>query len=370
MIPSLSILDLESVLGWRLNRSLYNDETCDTGIIATTQLGASVSLIFTGISVTVNLISGQSGAEIAILIDGIPYQKVATDDTTGHYYTCGMVPVTSETLPNTSHNVTVVKDVAEGYLFLQDIVYVSDSSNASSSTVPSSPPPDAPSIPNAIENTTTNITPVAAGDSSSQPHSSSALVLDVAICLVLITIGLTIGILVYRRRTSARRQRQFENGIPNPSIFALPYMRMGDDDGRNGGPNSRPHRQGHAAGGANTTTTMGMGKIQSTVGAPPNTFDMNDKRVAPQPERRYGYKSDDPATMPSYQHQHQQRRERALAAAGASLITTSPTLLTDDSPSSPFADPPRSTKAADRGRVASRDERADGNNEPPPPPYA
>lgn len=78
----------------------------------------------TGTSVTVNLISGQDGCEVTILIDGTPYQKVATDDTTGHYFTCGVVPVTSATLSNASHNVTVAKEAAGGYLFLQDIVYV------------------------------------------------------------------------------------------------------------------------------------------------------------------------------------------------------------------------------------------------------
>ncbi|KAG8857428.1 hypothetical protein FRB96_005727 [Tulasnella sp. 330] len=381
---------------------IYTDRTCGTGIIATTELGAAVSLIFTGTSVTVNLISGQAGALITVFIDGAPFQIVATDLTTGHYWTCGVVPVTAENLSDTTHNVTVAKQVSTGLLFLQDIVYTgvpppqSTTLSLSSTLAASS---SAPTVGNVTASNTTN-----ASSSTPRAHSSSAPAIGGAIGGVLVVVGLIVAFLLYRRRQNQRDPPHYENGAPYTSTYNMPYTPV-----VGGGGHSPMMNENKLEGYPGGVVHMTIEEIPST--APLSVgYGYQDGRGPWSPPQS-------PSYLPHLQQQHQQQQQQLQPLVQAPTPTSSvvqaqqPVELSDQQqyyndskaglissastpiesvdhgqgsssstfeagPSSvmnlPVAPAPESfahPKASDHGKVIPRNEGGGGGDAAPPPAY-
>ncbi|KAG8848107.1 hypothetical protein FRB96_001294 [Tulasnella sp. 330] len=123
-----------------LNPNTYNNITCNGGVKATKVQGASVTLMFTGTAVTVNFLLDQLGSTAQVLLDGSLIHEVNTITTAGSsYFACNFAPVTSDALSNISHNLTAVKDVATGYMYMHSFVFtpapvISTSSTAASAS--------------------------------------------------------------------------------------------------------------------------------------------------------------------------------------------------------------------------------------------
>ncbi|KAG9003976.1 hypothetical protein FRB94_000490 [Tulasnella sp. JGI-2019a] len=108
-----------------LDPTTYNDHTCGTGLIATANMGAAATLLFTGISVAAYFLADQNAAgDIAVFLDNIVIGRIDTraSNASDHYYTCQQSAVSSDLLPYGTHNITVVKNAPTGFMFLQEFV--------------------------------------------------------------------------------------------------------------------------------------------------------------------------------------------------------------------------------------------------------
>lgn len=76
----------------------------------------------TGTEVTVNFLAALKGSSALVILDGVPIQEVQLNNTLSKYYQCSVVPVSSGTLPQAEHNVTVIKDVVPNLMFVQNFV--------------------------------------------------------------------------------------------------------------------------------------------------------------------------------------------------------------------------------------------------------
>ncbi|KAG8982271.1 hypothetical protein FRB93_008193 [Tulasnella sp. JGI-2019a] len=192
-------------VGWgdpSLNPATYNNNTCNGGVKSTTVQGASVSLIFTGTAVTVNFLSDHVGSTAQVLIDGNLIQEEDTLNPTSYYYDCNFSPVTSTNLPNQSHNVTIVKDVATSYMYMHSIVFTVSPITSTSSSV--STAGSSSTIP-----TTTAVVPTSSSNSntSSGSHSSKGPAIGGAIAATVVLLIAVLAFFLYRRRQQQRQRR-------------------------------------------------------------------------------------------------------------------------------------------------------------------
>ncbi|KAG9039031.1 hypothetical protein FRB95_012742 [Tulasnella sp. JGI-2019a] len=280
-----------------LDLTTYNDHTCGTGLIATTSLGAAATLLFTGTSVTVNFLTGQNAATVIVIIDDIPISLIDTvaTNTVDHYYTCSQDPVTSGNLANGQHNITVIKSVTDGFMFLQDFVVtgqpISRTGGASGATAPaasgtgtyvSSATAGAGVISSAGTSNTNTASPPSSSSSSSsssdtaaKAHKSSVPAIVGAIAGILVICVLAVAGIMYCRRRRNYDNQHYEAG---PSTYATPFSPTG----------GHPPMGENLINGNLMGVNMTIEKIPS--GAPHAAFDMSGS---------LGYKGDQVPPSPS-----------------------------------------------------------------------
>ncbi|KAG8848106.1 hypothetical protein FRB96_001293 [Tulasnella sp. 330] len=207
-------------VGWGdpgLNPVTYNNNTCSGGVKATTVQGASVTLIFTGTAVTINFLLDHVGSTAQVLLDGALIQEENTNNAAAFYYDCELSPVSSNNLPNTSHNVTVVKDVAVNYMYMHSIVFTAapiiPTSTAASSTA-------APSSTSATPTASAPASTSGSSKSSLSSHSSHGAAIGGAIGAVAILLIVGIIALLYRRHSRRRRVARRNSLGPDGRIHA------------------------------------------------------------------------------------------------------------------------------------------------------
>lgn len=185
-----------------------------------------------------------------MLLDGSLVQEENTTNAASYYYNCNFSPVSSTNLPNTSHNLTVVKDVAANYMYMHSIVYVGPAPFPTSFrcelTYALPPPPSFTATPIASTSSSVTSSSTTSSDasttstaaapastpgnssSSSSSHSSHGAAIGGAIAAVVILLFAAIASFLYRRRRQQRRVARRNSLGPDGRVHAPdPIVPMG-----------------------------------------------------------------------------------------------------------------------------------------------
>ncbi|KAG9003405.1 hypothetical protein FRB94_003113 [Tulasnella sp. JGI-2019a] len=251
------------------------------GVIGAQNPGNSVTLMFTGTSVTATLLSAlDSSLAVQLFVDGVAIKLLRTQDNSlgsTDFATCAPLTITSDPLAAGTHNATLVQlDPLGGWMFFHNFVYTPlpdavtatvtafttltptptptpISSTGSTSASSSTPAPTLSSFPSSGLSTTKSSTSdspasttAAAVAATASTHSPVGAIVGVVIGLLVIAI--LVALWFWRRK---RQQRETDDDMPEYKPYGGGPIRRrssGDQIYKDISPITQPQRFSFARG--------------------------------------------------------------------------------------------------------------------------